>query len=302
LAAVAEHADQVARAVDEAVVPFHPLDRDGARLPVSEYHQLRQVHGARGAAVDEQDALVADDLHPVVVPVVERLDHHVRRVGEVQHAVAARGLELEHDRGGRVQVPGGHDRAAVDPGVDPLNLAHQVAGQGEQVVAVVEDEGTAAAALLVEAPHPGLERHLPGRVLGAGVDVHADHLRLADLARLDHLPGAHVGRVEDEVLVHAQHDVCALRRPDHAIGLGHGERHWLLDRDVLARFARGDRHLRVQVMGDQEFHQVNLGIGQEPPVIGVHLVHAPGFGLLAGVLAPGVTHGDDAGVIPPAIA
>jgi len=129
LSPIPQHADQVAGAGDEAVVPLDPLDRDGGGLAVAEHHQLGQVDRARGAAVDEQDAAVADDLDPVVVGIVERFDLHVRRVGEIEHAVAARGLELEHDRGRRVQVFRWDDLAPVDPGIHPLDLAHQVAGQ-----------------------------------------------------------------------------------------------------------------------------------------------------------------------------
>ena len=78
-------------------MPLVAVNWNLAGLAVSEEHQGRQVHGARRAAVDEQDAFVADDLHPVVVGIVDRIHHHLGCVGEIEHAVASRRLELEQD-------------------------------------------------------------------------------------------------------------------------------------------------------------------------------------------------------------
>ncbi len=297
-----QHADQVAGAVHKAIVPLHPLHRDNGGLAVAEQQQRRQVHATRRAAIDEDDALVADDLHPVVVGVVKRVQHQVGRVGKVHHPVAARGLKLKHEHGRGVHVFGGHNAASVNPGNDALHWAHQVIGQGEDVVAVVKDQRPAAAALLVEAPHPGTERHFPASGALACADVQADHLRLADFAGLDHLPGAHVRRVEDEILVDTQHDAGLLRGGDHAVGLGYGEGHGLLHRDVLASLAGGDGHRCVQVMRDEQLHQVNGGIGQELAIVGVDFAHAPGFSLVPGAALVGIAHSHDTGVLAPTIA
>ena len=289
-------------AVDEAVVPLEALDRHGGRPAILEQHQRRQIDRAGRAPVDEDDALVADDLHPVVVGVVDRIHHQVRRVRKVQHAVAPRRLELKHDRGGRVHVLGRDHPAAVDPGVDARHIAHQIVRQREEMVAVVEDQRAAAALRLVEAPEPRAERHLPRRLALARAHVHADHLRLADLAGVDHLFGADVRGVEDEVLVDAQHDLRLRRRRDHPVGLRHAERHRLLHGDVLAGLARRHRHVSVQVMRHQQLDQVDVAVGQELVEVGVDLRRAPRLGALLGQLPVRVTHGDDAGVISAAVA
>ena len=65
-----QHVNQVAGAVNEAVVPGDPLDRDGRRLAVAEHHQLREIYGPGGAPVHNNDATVADDFDAIVVGAV----------------------------------------------------------------------------------------------------------------------------------------------------------------------------------------------------------------------------------------
>ena len=155
---------------------------------------------------------------------------------------------------------------------------------------------------MLEPPEPRPQRHLPRGLALARADVQPDHLRFADLARLDHLFREHVGRVEDEVLVDAEHDLRCRGGRDHPVSLGHGERHRLLHRDVLARLARRDRHRRVQMVGHQQLHQVDFGIVQQAAVVRVDLAHAPGCGLRLGQGLPGVADGHKAGILTAAIA
>jgi len=183
LPAISQRVNQVAGAGDKAVVPLDPSTGMAMVLPSRNIISSGRSTVRAVQRLMNRIPLSPNDLHPVVVGVVERLDLYIGRVGKVQYSVAARGFELEHDRGRRVQVLGGHDGAAVNPGIDPLHLAHQVAGQGEQVIAMVKDQRTAATLFLVKAPQPRAERHLPGIIARAGVNVQADHLRFTDLPR-----------------------------------------------------------------------------------------------------------------------
>ena len=59
--------------------------------------------------------------------------------------------------------------------------------------------------------------------------------RSADFAGVDEGPGAHNGRVEDEVFVDPQGLVGGSRGRDHLVGFGQGERHRLLERRRACR-------------------------------------------------------------------
>ena len=115
-----------------------------------------------------------------------------------------------------------------------MGQTHEVPGEGEFVVAVVEEHGAAAADLLVEAPGPGGEGHVPGGGAEAGVAFDADGEGVADFAGFDEGGGVDDGRVEDEVLVDAQGLLGGLGGGDHVAGLVEGEGHGFLDGDVFA--------------------------------------------------------------------
>ena len=148
-----------------------------------------------------------------------------------------------------------------------LGQSHEVPGEGEFVVAVVEEQGAAAADLGVEAPGPGGERHVPGGRAEAGVALDANGERVADLAGVDQGLGARYGRVEDEVFVDPQGLFGGSCGRDHLVGFGQGERHRLLDGDVLAGGERVQGHGMVEVMGQQDLDQVEVGQGKQVVVV-----------------------------------
>ena len=110
--------------------------------------------------------------------------------------------------------------------------------------------------------------------------MQADGADSADLTGIDHRPGAHSRGIVHKCFVNAQADAGFPGRGDHLIGLGGGKRHGFLHRDMLAGLAGLDGHRTMQVVGGEQFHQVNILIFQHLLVIGINLFHAPLFGFL----------------------
>ena len=135
------------------------------------------------------------------------------------------------------------------------------------MVAVVKDEGAAAALGLVDAPHPGAQGHLPFSVTLAGANVEADHLRLANLAGIDHFFGANMRAVKNEILENSEFDTRSLGCLDHAVSFRYSKGHRFLHRDVLAGLAGSNGHVGVKMMGHKEFHQIYIRLGQELLVV-----------------------------------
>ena len=96
-------------------------------------------------------------------------------------------------------------------------------------------------------------------------------------AGVDQGLGAHDGRVEDEVFVDPQGLFGGSRGRDHLVGFGQGERHRLLDGDVLAGGEGVQGHGIVKVMGQQDLDQVEVGQGKQVVVVveDTHGRHAP---------------------------
>lgn len=65
-----EHFYQMARAVDEAIMPFMTRDGNFAGDTVFEKHQWKQVEGTCGAAIDKDDASIANHLQAIVIGVI----------------------------------------------------------------------------------------------------------------------------------------------------------------------------------------------------------------------------------------
>jgi hypothetical protein len=229
------------------MVPLRATYRDRAGFAVTEEHQGWKIDGAGRAAIHKDDAPIPNDLDAVVVGIIVGVHHHVGGVGKVKDAVGAGPTELEHDGGGRVEGEKALrqptvDGAAVDPRGDASYIAHEVASERKEVVTMVEDQGATTTILASESPTPGAKGNLPGRIAPASADVETKHLRLAYLAGLKHLFGAHMGRIEDEILINAEDDTGLIGSPDHVVGLHHSGRHRLLNGHVLAGLAGSDSH------------------------------------------------------------
>lgn len=168
-------------------------------------------------------------------------------------------------------------------------------------VAVIEHQEATAVLGLIQAPKLRAKRHFPRSVGGASVQMDSDHRRLADLSRLDHLFGADVRSIEDEILIDPEDHACALRRFDHLLGLCHSAGHRLLDRDMLACLTGCEGHLGVQMVGDQKLYQVHLGIGEDAFQVAVDFFDTPGPCLLLGPFSFCIADGGDPGIHSPTI-
>ena len=271
-----ERVDEVAGGVGEAVFPAGGDVVEGAGLAVAAEGEGRGVGEAAVAAVDPDDAAGSCDFDAVVLGVIAGVDVQLGRVDDFEGAEAVAG-ELPGDDGGRVEDAAGHELHLADPGVGLFGLPHEVVGEGEFVVAVVEEHGAAAAEVGVEAPGPGGEGDVPGGGAEAGVAFDADGEGFADFAGVDQLFGARDGRVEEEVVIDAQGfagDGCG---GDHLVSLGKVEGHGLLDGDVLCGGERVEGDGVVKVMGQEDFDEVEVGQGEEFAVVGEDAVggHVP---------------------------
>ena len=167
------------------------------------------------------------------------------------------------------------------------------------MVAVVEEHGAAAAGLGVEAPGPGGEGYVPGGGAEAGVAFDADAEGVADFAGFDEGLGVDDARVEDEVFVDAQGAVSGRGSSDHLAGLGEGESHGFLDGDMLAGGEGVEGDGVVEVMGQEDFDEVEVGEGEEVVVVGEDAIglHVPGVSAALGGLLIDVADGCELGAV-----
>ena len=94
----------------------------------------------------------------------------------------------------------------------------------------VEDD--ARSGHLGQAPSAQALRQQHGMVDPRGVQA-------ADPSLGNQPAGGGVQRAADEVMVDGEDDAIAVRGVDDRLGVGHGQRHRLLDEDVLAGLRRG---------------------------------------------------------------
>ncbi len=131
----------------------------------------------------------------------------------------------------------------------------------------VQVEHGATAALGVH--HPAVPR--PDRAGGA-----AGELRLHQLAVLARATACLAGRRTRArsagIGRRSSSSLGGLGRVDHAGGLGGRERHRLLGDHVLAGLGAADGHLGVQVGGQADVDQVDVGLGDQVLAVGEHLV------------------------------
>ncbi len=116
-------------------------------------------------------------------------------------------------------------------------------------------------------------------------------MQLAQPAFLDQpARGAHFGPLA-VLEVDRQQLARRLRRRDHRIGLGHFERHRLLDQHVAARPQAVNRDFGVVVVWRDDDRHVRLQFVDHPPVVGVER-HAEHLGALLAKLLPDVAGAD----------
>ena len=165
-----------------------------------------------------------------------------------------------------------------DEGVDLLRLAHEVPGEGELVVAVVEHQRAAAGLLGPLPPGDGAFRHVPGGRAPPRVALDADGERRADRALGDQLPRPDDRGVEQEVLEHLEGAIRGFRGGDQAVGLLERDAHRLLERDDLAGVDGLQCRFEMQVMGEQDLDKVHVRAGEQDVdvVVDGDVVEAPG--------------------------
>ena len=166
----------------------------------------------------------------------------------------------------------------ADEGVDLLRLAHEVPGQGELVVAVVEHQRPAAGLLGPLPPGDGARRHVPGGRAPPRVALDADGERRADRAFGDQLLRPDDRGIEQEVLEHLERTLRGVRGRDQAVGLLQRDAHRLLQRDDLAGGDCLQRRVEMQVMGEQDLDEIHLRAGEQgiDVVVDGDVVEAPG--------------------------
>jgi hypothetical protein len=75
----------------------------------------------------------------------------------------------------------------------------------------------------------------------------------------------------EQLVVRAHHgDAAPAHRRGDVLGLTERQAQRLLADDVLAGPSAGDDRVPVQVMGQADVHRLNVRIGEEPGVVGVH--------------------------------
>ena len=112
------------------------------------------------------------------------------------------------------------------------DLAHHV----DIVHAAIDDRRGRLHQLLVR---------LPGRAAGLLVEVHAEDVGAAELARFRDQP--HPGRMVAQDIADHQFPAIGLGRGDDALGIGHRRRQRLFDEDMAARFQRLHRIVGMAV-------------------------------------------------------
>ena len=145
------------------------------------------------------------------------------------------------------------------------------------MVAVIEHQRPAAGLGAVLAPCLRSSRHLPGARPATGIALDADGQRRADGAGVDQRLGLGYRRIKDEVLEHPERHPGLHGAGDQPVGALQGGGHRLLQRDRLAGRERRQRRLHVQVVRQQDLHQVDPVQRQQLVVVGGdhRLLHSP---------------------------
>ena len=181
--------------------------------------------------------------------------------------------------------------------MDLFRLSHEVPGESELVVSVVEHQRPAARLLRPLPPCHGALRNLPCGGAPSRVALHADRQGRADRIVVDQLARLDDGWMEEEVLEHLERTVRGFRGGDEPVRLRHRHAHRLLEGDDLSGADGLQGGLEVQVMREQDLDQVHVRARQQrvDVVFDGDAVEPPGRRTPCRTVGIGVAQRHDAG-------
>ena len=230
---------------------------------------------------------------------------HERDVG--RHGAVGRCRMPGHGRGLQMEQAGGEDRAPKVVGAPVGEAAAGVVDVRPPAVAAGAEVAVAAAGV-VGLPRGGAEPEIPVDLGGRGDGRQvAGHRPRADgeVNRRDRAQFARPAGIDERAVVlqhplaaSGDHAAVAAGRLNHQRPFAEGEGLGLLEVDVLARPAGGDRHDRVPVVGRGDVHRVDVvaaehlaEVDQGRAVGGAVLLVDAGLRLIPPLL-PHIAHGD----------
>ena len=249
--------------------------------------QVVHVRSVRVPRVQRMRMTIAAHHHDVrlFLPPAERplraidLDEQVilPPVRDLAGGHCSQGPSLEADHGVAVVVESAagleHLQVRRDPiGQQPGHIAGQVVGVGGDVA-----EAASTSRLGRIGPPGGLL--LPLRLQPASepaLNIERPHrLNLAQLSRLDHLPGLADQRVAGVVVRHGEDRAALLDQFVKLFGLGQVEGEWLVADDIKPGFQCRLGNGEVSVVRGRDGHEVDPLVGGEGPLLRQQLINRP---------------------------